>query len=146
MTRILEIQKRSNEWLSNFEANVIRVIESGQQKTVDLNRRQMLSHKDAEGQPLIHKRTGSENLSKRYARKTGKKKPDLFLTGDFQNEMFLIMPDEKSYFIGSKDHKVKWLAENYGQKIFGVAPDNQEKAQSVNDKAIINDYMKLVFQ
>jgi hypothetical protein len=146
MTRILEIQKRSNDWLSNFEANVIRIIESNQQKTVDLNKKQMLSHSDADGNPLIHKSTGSENLSKRYARKTGKKKPDLKLTGDFQEAMFLMMPDEKSYFIGSKDHKVKWLAESYGQKIFGVAPDNQPKAQEVNDKKIIEDYLKSVFQ
>jgi hypothetical protein len=146
MTRILEIQKKSNDYLANFEMNVIRVIETNQEKTVDLNRKQMLSHQDAEGNPLVHKQTGSELLSKAYARKTGKKKPDLSLTGDFQKGMFLMMPDEKSYFIGSKDHKVKWLAGNYGQKIFGVAPDNQDKAKAVNDPAIINDYLKTVFQ
>jgi hypothetical protein len=146
MSRILEIQKRSNQYLADFEANVIRVIESGQEKTVTLNKKQMLGHKDAEGKPLIHKNTGKETLSKQYARKTGKKKPDLFVTGEFQEGMFLFMPDEKQYFIGSKDHKVKWLAKNYGQKIFGVAPDNHPKAQAINDKAIIEDYLKNVFQ
>jgi hypothetical protein len=125
---------------------VVRVIETNQVKTVDLNKKQMLGHKDAEGNPLIHKSTGSESLSKQYARKTGKKKPDFFVTGEFQEGMFLMMPDEKSYFIGSKDRKTKWLAENYGQKIFGVEPDNQPKAQEVNDKAIIEDYLKTVFQ
>jgi hypothetical protein len=146
MSRILEIQKKSNDWLSNFEANVIRIIESGQEKTIDLNKKQMLGHKDADGKPLIHKSTGKETLSKQYARKTGKKKPNFFVTGEFQNAMFLFMPDEKQYFIGSKDRKVEWLSENYGQKIFGVAPDNHPKAQAINDKAIIEDYLKLVFQ
>jgi hypothetical protein len=146
MALILDMQKRSNEWLANFEANVIRIIESDQQKTVDLNRSQMFNSKDANNKPLIHKNTGSELLSKAYARRTGKKKPDLFVTGEFQNAMFLFMPDQKQYFIGSKDYKVKWLAKNYGQKIFGVAPDNQDKAKSINDANIINDYLKEVFQ
>lgn len=146
MNRILEIQKKSNEWLSNFEANVIRIIESDQQKTVDLNRKQMLKSTDSEGKPLVHKKTGSVYLSKQYARKTSKKKPNLFNEGDFQGGMFLFMPDEKQYFIGSKDRKVEWLADNYGQKIFGVAPENQDKAQKINDPAIINDYLKTVFQ
>jgi hypothetical protein len=146
MSRILEIQKRSNEWLSNFENNVVRIIETNQEKTVNLNRKQMMGHKDSEGNPLIHKSTGSERLSKQYARKTGKKKPDFFVTGEFQEGMFLMMPDEKQYFIGSKDRKTKWLAGNYGQKIFGVAPDNQDQAKAVNDSAIVNDYLKTVFQ
>jgi hypothetical protein len=145
MSRILEIQKRSNEWLANFELNVIRIIES-EKTNVDLNRKQMLGHQDSQGKPLIHKKTGSQFLSKQYARKTGKKKPDLFVTGDFQREMFMYMPDEKSYFIGSKDRKTEWLASNYGQKIFGVAPDNQEKAKAVNDRNLINDYLNKVFK
>jgi hypothetical protein len=68
------------------------------------------------------------------------------VTGEFQEAMFLFMPDKKDYFIGSKDRKVKWLAGNYGQKIFGVAPENQPKAQAVNDKLIVEDYLKTVFQ
>jgi hypothetical protein len=145
MSRILEIQKRSNQWLKDFELNVIRVVEP-EKLNVDLNRKQMLSHQDSGGNPLIHKSTGSEYLSKQYARRTGKKKPDFFVTGDFQREMFLFMPDEKSYFIGSKDYKTKYLAGNYGQKIFGISPDNQPKARAVNNSAIIKDYLKNIFK
>lgn len=146
MNRIVEIAQRSNDYLNSFSNNIVRVIETNQEKTVALNKKQMLQSIDADGNPLINNRTGSEKLSKQYARRTGKKKPNLKLTGEFQEGMFLIMPDEKQYFIGSKDHKVKWLSSDYGQKIFGVAPDNQEKAQAVNDSAIIKDYLKQVFQ
>lgn len=145
MSQILEIQKRSNEWLANFTANVVRVIESNSEKTIDFNRMQMLRSKDADDKPLTHESTGSQKLSKAYAKRTGKSKPDLWLKGDFQEAMFLIMPNEKEYFISSKDYKSGFLSKNYG-KIFGVSPDNQSKAQSINDKAIIEDYMKAVFQ
>jgi len=42
MARIIDIQKRSNQYLAAFTANVVRVIESDPQKTVDLNRLQIL--------------------------------------------------------------------------------------------------------
>ena len=145
MNRILEIQKRSNDYMANFTANVVRIVESNEQKIVDFNRSQMLASKDADSKPLTHVKTGSPNLSKQYAKRTGKKKPDLWLSGDFQEGMFLTMPDEKEYFISSKDFKSGFLSKNYG-KIFGVAPENQPKAQAINDKAIVEDYMKSVFQ
>lgn len=142
MNRIIDIQKKSNEWLANFTANVVRVIETDQQKTVDFNRLQMLKSKDADNKPLIHRSTGSEKLTKAYAKRTGKTKPDLFVRGDFQEAMFLFMPSEKEYFISSKDYKSGFLSKNYG-KIFGIAPENQNKVQAVNDAAIINDYLKI---
>jgi len=145
MARILDIQKRSNSYIANLEANVTRIIESNQRDTVDLNRLQMLSNKDADNKPLIHKSTKSEYLTKAYAKKTGKSKPDLWLRGDFQEAMFLFMPSMKEYFISSKNYLTQWLAINYG-KIFGVAPENQPKAQKINDKAVVDDYMKSVFQ
>jgi hypothetical protein len=144
MNRILEIQRRSNDWLANFGVNVVRIIESNAEKVIDFNRDQMLDSKDADNKPLIHVKTGSELLSKPYAKRTGKAKPNLWLNGDFQSAMFMTMPDEKEYFISSKDFKSGYLSKNYG-KIFGVAPENQPKAQAINDKAIIDDYMKSVF-
>ncbi len=145
MARILDIQKRSNQYLADFDVNVIGVIEAIGQQTVDFNRAQMLAHKDADGKPLIHKRTGVETLSKAYAKKTGKTKPDLYVSGAFQDAMFLVMQDIKDYTISSDDALVQYLPGNYG-KIFGVDLDNQPKAQDINDKAIIDDYMKSVFQ
>lgn len=144
ISQIVEIAKRSAQYVANMNANIIRVVE-GNPKTVDFNRSQMIINKDADGKALTNTRTGSTKLSKAYARRTGKSKPDLFVTGQFQDAMFLTMPSEKEYFISSKDYKTNWLAKNYG-KIFGVAPANQKKVQEINDKAVINDYQKAVFQ
>src|ERR1035437_1521536 len=105
MSRILDIQKKSNDYLANFTANVVRVIELNAEETIDLNRMQMLKHKDAEGLPFVNTWTRSDKLSKAYAKKTGKSKPDLWVSGDFQEGMFLTMPSEKEYFIASKDYK-----------------------------------------
>lgn len=145
MPRILDIQKRSNQYLASFKDNVIRVIESNENIMLNMNKSQMLGSLDAQDKPLIHSRTKSANLSKAYARRTGKSKPNLFNTGDFQSGMFFTMPTEKEYIISSDDEKVNFLQGNYG-KIFGVSPKNQQKAQEINNKAIIDDYKKNVFQ
>jgi len=142
---ILEMQKKSAQWVANLPANIVRVIETNQGKTIDFNRMQMISNKDANGKPLIHSRTGSPYLSKAYARRMHKSKPDLFVNGQFQDAMFLTMPSEKEYFISSKDYKTQFLAKNYGN-IFGVAPTNQPKAQSINNKLILDDFKTAVFK
>ncbi len=145
MNRILDIQKRSNQYLAAFKDNVIRVIESNENLMLNMNKSQMLASLDAQDKPLIHARTKSAYLSKQYAKRKGKNKPNLYDRGDFQNGMFMTLPTEKDYIISSDDTKVNFLQGNYG-KIFGVAPSNQSKAKEINDKAIINDYLKSVFQ
>lgn len=140
MSRILEIQRKSNEWMRQFADNVIRVIESNSEKMIDMNRSNMLESLNANDNSLM-----PSPLSPAYAKKTGKRKPNLFLTGEFQGEMFMTMPTEKDYIITSADPKVNFLVERYG-KIFGVSPKNQPKAQEINDGAIIDDYLKEVFQ
>lgn len=145
MARITDIAKRSNQYLAQFKANVIRVIESNETAMLDMNKSQMLNSMTASGGALIHSRTGSANLSKAYAKRTGKKKPNLLASGDFQGGMFMTLPTEKEYIISSDDPKVNFLQGSYG-KIFGVAPSNQEKAKAINDSAIVNDYLKTVFQ
>ena len=144
MNRILDIQKRSNQYLAAFKENVIRVIESNEKLMLSMNKSQMLASLDAMDKPLVHARTKSQYLSKQYAKRKGKSKPNLFDSGDFQSGMFMTLPTEKDYIISSDDTKVNFLQENYG-KIFGVAPSNQEKAKEINDKAIIDDYFKNVF-
>jgi thymidylate synthase ThyX len=144
MNRIVSIAEKSKQYMATFTANVVRVIEGNKDFLIDLNRSQMINSKDALDKPLIHAKTGSSKLSKAYARRTGKTKPDLLLSGKFQDAMTLIMPNEKQYFIGSKDYKTTFLSENYGE-IFGVSPKNQPKAQKVNDKLIVEDYKKSVF-
>lgn len=145
MSRILDIQKRSNQYMANFPANIVRVIESNEKLMLSMNKSNMLASLDAQDKPLIHAHTKSEYLSKPYARRKGKSKPNLFDRGDFQAGMFMTLPTEKDYIISSDDTKVNFLVGNYG-KIFGVPPSSQEKAKTVNDKSIIDDYFKKVFQ
>jgi len=145
MNRIVEIAKRSNQYMNQFTANIVRVIEDNADKMLDFNRSQMINSKDADDSNLVHKSTNSAKLTRVYAKKTGKTKPDLLLSGSFQDKMTFIMQDENEYFISSKDFKTEYLAENYG-KIFGVSPKNQPKAQKINDKAIIEDYLTTVLR
>jgi hypothetical protein len=143
MTRILEIQKKSNQYIANLNANVVRVLERNSKDMIRKNQSQFLSHKDAEGNALIHESTGSVNLTPAYAKRTGKKKPDFFLSGDFWDKMYFTMPSMNEYFINSKSQTGKYLSLNYG-KIYGIAPDNRAVIQKINDKAIINDYLNFI--
>jgi hypothetical protein len=143
--RILEIQKKSNEYLEQFTDNVTRVIESNEAAMLKMNRSQLMSSRDANDRPLIHRRTGSARLSAAYAKKTGKKRPNLFVNGAFQGSMFLTIPTEKDYIISSDHELVQFLPVQYG-KIFGISPANQPRAQAVNNRAIVNDYLKTVFK
>jgi len=144
MSRIFDIKKRSNQYLAEFKDNVIRVIESNETEMLSFNKSQMLASLDANDKPLIHSRTKSQYLSKPYARRKGKSKPNLFDRGDFQAGMILTLPTEKEYIITSDDEKVNFLQQNYG-KIFGVSPKNKPKATEINNKSIIDDYLKKVF-
>jgi hypothetical protein len=145
MARILEIQKKSAEYLSGLDDNIVRIIEDNQDGTLIINKSQMKDSMNADGGPLIHRLTGSEYLSKAYAKRTGKRKPNLLREGDFQREMFLNMPSAKEYLIGSYDWKTAILHKNYGN-IMGIAPENRPKAQEINNKLVIEDYLKTVFR
>jgi len=144
MARIIDIQKKSAQWMANFDANVVKAIEANP-KNVEANRVQMFNSTDADDKSLIHKLTGSTNLTKAYAKRSHKTKPNLFLTGAFQKAMFIFMPNSKEYFMSSKDQKAGYLTKNYG-KIFGISPTNQPKVKESNNALIINDYLKNVLR
>ena len=142
MSRILEIKALSEKYIAELGDNIIRVVEAG--NTVNWNKTQMLSNTTADDRPLIHRMTGSEYLSPDYAKMTGKRKPNLKLTGDFQGAMFLKLPTEKEYIIGSTDRKSIKLMEDYGN-IFGISPKNRPEVIAMNNNAVIEDYLKTVF-
>ena len=147
MPRILDIQKKSNQYIANLEGNIVRVLESKplSEKMIQTNQDQFLKHRDADGGSLIHKSTGSSKLSKQYAKRTGKTKPDFFENGNFFDKMFFTMPNINEYFVQSKSFVSKYLGINYG-KIFGISPKNQPATQKRNDKAIVEDYFKKVLR
>lgn len=145
MSRIVRIAQQSRDYISRIDANVSRVIESKEVSKfiLDLNKDQFAKHQDANGKPLTHKSTGKTSLSKAYAKRTGKKKPDFLLSGAFQNEMFLTVPTLEEYFITSDNEVSPFLQENYG-KIFGVSKGNQSKSQKKVNAALKNDYFNKV--
>jgi len=143
-SRIIEMAKKSNRWMAQFDANIVRIIESKDDKLIDLNRQQMVKHKDSNDAALINESTGKTTLTKAYAKKTGKAKPNFLETGLFQDSMAFIMPNANEYFIFSKQRQ--YLNKNYGGTIFGVAPSNKDKADKITTPAIINDYIQKVFR
>ena len=64
--------------------------------------------------------------------------PDLYLTGEFYNEMDVIVENEE-YFITSFDEKNVWLSERY-KDIFGLTKKSKEEAT----KLVSNTFLKKI--
>lgn len=145
--KLHELREKSNRFCENINVNIAQSIESVDSELTSLNKKQMLNSKDSEDKPFIHSRTGSEFLSKAYAKRTGKKKPNLFEDGTFQGEMFLSVDENKmTWFIDSFWDKTKYLITNYGLPIFGIAPSNQDRAKQITFKAFTEKYKSLVLK
>jgi hypothetical protein len=145
MATVSEIAKRLNDYVSNIDANIDRVISDNEEKLTAINRGQLMQSIGGDGKALINKRTGSPNLSKAYAKRMKKTKPDLYVNGDFQREMQLFPEySRKSYFVTSWHELNKYLAnqyENYG----GIAPQNRDNAKQITSQLIAEDLRKKVF-
>jgi hypothetical protein len=110
-----------------------------------MNKAQMLDSKDSKGKSLIHKGTGSKNLSLFYSIRTNKQTPNLFLKGTFQNEMFLdVNENNLTYFVDSTDFKSGILTENYGLDIFGIPRKRNVDAKRLTGTAFATRYKRLV--
>lgn len=121
-------------------------IKSVEKQLVDMNRGQMLSSMDSLDKPLIHKSTGSTKLSLNYSLRTNKMTPNLYLSGDFQREMFLeVNENANTYFIDSMDWKNGILTENYGNNIFGVPRKREADAKGITGRSFAQKYKSFVF-
>lgn len=70
---------------------------------------------------------------------------DLFLTGEFQRN-FYIISDNQKYEISSTDSKTNKLVNKYGQRIFGLTENNKVEAQKIVKPRLIeriNDVLQL---
>ena len=119
-------------------------LDSVEQKITDLNRKQLLASQDNKGRPLVNVQTGKTKLSPRYAKRTGKTKPNLWLKGAFQFDMFTDFRLPDKYFTQSSNWKQGILNWMY-QGLFGIAPKHQPKAKNITDKAILKDYFREVW-
>ena len=146
MASLLDIAKRSQQYVDNLNDNIDRVINYPviEEQLTDLNRKQLLMSVGADGAPLVHQMTGSPRLSKAYAKRTGKTYPNIFLSGAYQKEMFTDSEYGKGiYRQSSYNHLVKYLPYNY-TNLHGVNKMNQPKAQEITSKAIAEDYQKFI--
>jgi len=142
MGKLHELRIRSNSFVANMNVNIALSIESVEKELVQMNKAQMLSSKDAENQPLFHSGTGSELLSPAYAKRTKKRTPNLYLTGDFQKGMFLnVNEGNLNWFIDSEDSKSKHLVNNY-RNIFGIY--DHQKAKILTGMAFKRRYQRMV--
>ena len=141
MGKIADLRKRSNAFVSNLPIHLATSIEQVEQKLVDLNREQMLKSRLSTGAAIRPK------YSPAYAIKKGFTKPNLFVTGEFQSEMFLSFNENNlTYFIASFDFKTPFLRKFYGDNIFGIETDNRSKAHAITTPAIAIIYKQKVFR
>jgi len=144
MGKLHEIALRHEQFEQMMNVHIANSILSQEKKLVDMNRKQMLSSKDVDNKPLIHSKTGKTTLSIGYQKRTGKKKPNLFLSGGFQKAMFInVDENENKWFIGSEDFKTGFLVKNYG-KIFGVPVSQRLLAKKLTSKEFKRLYRSLV--
>lgn len=128
MRQIHDINTRMQQFISMIDLHIADSIMSKDQEITDMNRGQMLLSVDSENKPLIHTATGSALLSPDYAKRTHKSKPNLFLSWDFQRNMFLnVNENDQAYFLTSDDEKAGFLRKNYGDKIFGIYDKDKAK-------------------
>jgi len=134
-----DLARKSAEFVANLQGWAEIAILTNEDPLVELNIKQMLKSTKADGSPIL------PLYSKGYAKKKGFSKPNLRLSGDFHDEMLLTVTG-RNYSITSSNFVTPFLEKRYTDKIFGIAPDNQAKAQSMNDKTFIELYFKWLRQ
>ena len=146
MATIHEIRLRLDEFVSNLDIHINEAILSVEKELVSYNKQNLLRSLDSEDKPLINERTGNANLSKAYARRTGKKTPNIYETGAYQSEMFIEPRFEKKEFIISSFHRlVKYLPDQY-KNLHGISPSDQPLAKKLTTIAISERLKKDVFK
>jgi hypothetical protein len=146
MATIHEIRLRLDEFVSNLDIHINEAVSSIEKELLSYNKQNLLRSLGNDDKPLINERTGNANLSKAYARRTGKKTPNIYETGAYQNEMF-IEPryDKKEYIISSFNRLVKYLPDQY-KNLHGISPSDQILAKQLTTKAISEQLSKNVFK
>ena len=123
--------------MANLDAMVTIALEEQGQAFTDINKSQMalsIRSDDHAITPLY---------SPAYAKKKGFTHPDLKVKGDFQDDMFF-QTDGREFFITSSDVKMPWLVDHYSEKLFGIAPVRQQKAQGIALSSLARLYNKMV--
>lgn len=143
------LKERSNAFVRDLNVWISIAVADNERLMVDLNREQMRNSRLSTGQPI------SPPYSDAYAKKKGKREPDLFGKGIFQKEMFAQTNENNgTYFFGSFDFKAGFLSSprtatnrsGYGKDIFGLMPSNKVKVVPKASKSLLILWQKNVLQ
>lgn len=138
MGRLHEIRLKSDQFVSNIDQRINESILFAEQQILDLNREQM---KDRQVDSQDH---NLPEYSSYWKSIKGLTYYNLLDTGSFQNKMFMNV-NYPSFVISSKDFKTDQLIKRVGERMFGIAPSNQEKAKQITGKAFAQKYKSFVF-
>lgn len=144
MDQIQELKKRSNAFVRNLP-NIIADVVDFNEDLEKLNKEQLADSKLSTGQTISPEYTTTYAFWKRkyYPQSYKSRKPNLFLTGDLYDNMD-IKANNNTYQISSSVPYAKKLALKYSDKIFGIAPENRDKAKAITTKLLTEKYIKLV--
>lgn len=115
----------------------LSLVDSGDEY-VKLQREQMLRGERSDGKPIFNLKTGSDEYSPGYAKYKGRKKPiDLYDTGAFQSDIFILVEDSEKAIVESYDSKSGKLQENYGEEIFTLNDESKVKFKPIAQSKLI---------
>ena len=140
--QIHQLRLRSNEFVQNLDRHIGDVIEHNE-KLLQLNKAQLKASKNAKGGSLKNNFAGSTNLSTGYAKRKGKKTPDIYDTGATYKEMDLLFNEPSEWFITSYTPYTPHLTEMYDD-LFGIK--DTKKAQSIAVPMLADKYYNLVLK
>jgi hypothetical protein len=134
-TLIQQYQKAQKLTPEKIVKDLFDFIKTIEKEILETNKKQLLRGKDTDNKPLISNKTGRGTYSAYTELITqGKKKEGenytLFDTGDWQNNFFLDIDNERALF-GSRDYKTASLILEFGE-VFGLT-DNALKLKIRKD-------------
>ena len=132
-----------NKRLQSINKNQLlkNAIEINEKPILDINRAQMRAGERADGKPITPVYSPFYNAwkSQQSSYKAGSKRPDLYVTGKFQDEMYLdVNGNQVETF--SKDHKADTLESWYTDKIFGTQQKNLPTVQNLVGTSFIREF------
>lgn len=113
-----------------------QIVRDNEKLIIDANRLQLMEGRGSSGELL------EPEYTEKTARKKGQRNPNLYDTGQFQNNFFLV--DEAPLIIFSYDEKASLLVQKYGEHIFGLTPDNAKELAKICREKYIEYQRKLL--
>ena len=128
---VRELNEKMQTTWSEIDTLKVDAIQDNEAAIVDLNRGQMEVGLTIKGDAISpeYRLFSYASEKKKMGSRSPFGIPDLKLTGDFHEGMFLEV-DDRQYFIGSSDEKAGALAAKY-KDIFGLTEENKEKAKAL---------------